>query len=55
MAEKGKIACLLADGFEDSEFRLPCDWLSAAANGGVATPAAWTTPGIVCTEERMRS
>jgi protease I len=30
MAEKGKIACLLADGFEDSEFRLPCDWLSAA-------------------------
>src|SRR4029078_9516250 len=30
MAEKGKIGCLLADGFEDSEFRLPCDWLSAA-------------------------
>jgi protease I len=30
MAEKGKIACLLADGFEDSEFQIPCDWLSAA-------------------------
>jgi protease I len=30
MHEKGKIACLLADGFEDSEFQVPCDWLSAA-------------------------
>jgi len=30
MAEKGKIACLLADGFEDSEFQVPCDWLTAA-------------------------
>jgi len=30
MHEKGKIACLLADGFEDSEFQIPCDWLSAA-------------------------
>jgi protease I len=30
MAEKGKIACLLANGFEDSEFRIPCDWLTAA-------------------------
>jgi protease I len=30
MAEKGKIACLLANGFEDSEFQFPCDWLSAA-------------------------
>jgi len=30
MHDKGKIACLLADGFEDSEFQIPCDWLSAA-------------------------
>ena len=30
MHHKGKIACLLADGFEDSEFQIPCDWLSAA-------------------------
>jgi len=30
MAEKGKIACLLAKDFEDSEFQIPCDWLSAA-------------------------
>ena len=30
MHEKGKIACLLANGFEDSEFQIPCDWLSAA-------------------------
>ena len=30
MAEKGKIACLLADGFVDSEFQIPCDWLTAA-------------------------
>jgi protease I len=30
MAEKGKIACLLANDFEDSEFQIPCDWLSAA-------------------------
>ena len=30
MHEKGKIACLLADDFEDSEFQIPCDWLSAA-------------------------
>jgi protease I len=30
MFEKGKIACLLADGFEDSELQVPCDWLSAA-------------------------
>jgi protease I len=30
MAEKGKIACLLANGFEDSEFKIPCDWLTAA-------------------------
>jgi protease I len=30
MHDKGKIACLLADGFEDSEFHIPCDWLSAA-------------------------
>ena len=29
MAEKGKIACLLGDGFEDSEFKVPCDLLSA--------------------------
>ena len=27
MHEKGKIACLLANGFEDSEFQVPCDWL----------------------------
>ena len=30
MHEKGKIACLLANEFEDSEFQVPCDWLSAA-------------------------
>ena len=30
MHDKGKVACLLADGFEDSEFQIPCDWLSAA-------------------------
>jgi protease I len=30
MHDKGKIVCLLADGFEDSEFQIPCDWLSAA-------------------------
>ena len=30
MHEKGKIACLLANEFEDSEFQIPCDWLSAA-------------------------
>ena len=30
MHEKGKIACVLANGFEDSEFQIPCDWLSAA-------------------------
>jgi protease I len=30
MAEKGKIACLLADGFEDAEYQIPCDWLTAA-------------------------
>ena len=30
MHDKGKIACLLADGFEDSEFQIPCDWLSGA-------------------------
>jgi len=30
MHEKGRIACLLADGFEDSEFQIPCDWLTAA-------------------------
>jgi protease I len=30
MAEKGKIGCLLANDFEDSEFQIPCDWLSAA-------------------------
>ena len=30
MVEKGKIACLLAKDFEDSEFQIPCDWLSAA-------------------------
>ena len=30
MHEKGKIACLLAEGFEDSELQIPCDWLTAA-------------------------
>ena len=30
MHEKGRIACLLAEGFEDSEFQIPCDWLTAA-------------------------
>ncbi len=30
MHEKGRIACLLADGFEDSELQIPCDWLTAA-------------------------
>jgi protease I len=30
MHEKGKIACLLANGFEDSEYQVPTDWLSAA-------------------------
>lgn len=30
MAEKGRVACLLGDGFEDSEFRVPYDRLQAA-------------------------
>lgn len=30
MAEKGKIACLLAEGFEDSELRVPYDALQDA-------------------------
>jgi protease I len=30
MAEKGRIACLLATGFEDSEFRVPYDRLREA-------------------------
>lgn len=30
MADKMKVACILADGFEDSEFRVPYDKLKAA-------------------------
>lgn len=30
MADKGKIACLIGDGFEDSEFRIPYDRLQKA-------------------------
>jgi protease I len=30
MADKGKIACLIGDGFEDSEFRIPYDRLVKA-------------------------
>jgi len=30
MAEQGKVACLLGDGFEESELRVPCDRLMRA-------------------------
>jgi protease I len=51
MFEKGKIACLLADGFEDSEFQVPCDWLSAA---GYPVEIIGETAGDVLRGEKGR-
>jgi len=51
MAEKGKIACLLANGFEDSEFRIPCDWLTAA---GYTVEIIGTKAGDTLTGEKGR-
>ena len=52
MAEKGKIACLLANDFEDSEFQIPCDWLSAA---GYAVEIIGAKAGEVLTGEKGRT
>jgi|KBSMisStaDraftv2_1062788.scaffolds.fasta_scaffold1335569_1 protease I len=51
MAEKGKIACLLANGFEDSEFQIPCDWLSAA---GYSVEIVGEKAGELLTGEKGR-
>ena len=51
MFEKGKIACLLADGFEDSELQVPCDWLSAA---GYPVEIIGETAGDVLKGEKGR-
>jgi protease I len=51
MFEKGKIACLLADGFEDSELQVPCDWLSAA---GYPVEIIGSTAGAVLKGEKGR-
>ena len=51
MVEKGKIACLLAKDFEDSEFKIPCDWLSAA---GYTVEIVGATAGETLTGEKGR-
>lgn len=30
MAQRARVACILSDGFEDSEFRIPCDRMRTA-------------------------
>src|SRR5215471_7866974 len=51
MAEKGKIACLLAKDFEDVEFQIPCDWLSAA---GYTVEIIGAKAGEILTGKRGR-
>jgi protease I len=52
MAEKGKIACLLANDFEDSEFQIPCDWLTGA---GYAVEIIGAKAGELLTGEKGRT